>query len=170
MQPFPPTIILRHRRENLKKCSLRGLETREDIDFYTYPWKVPQPDLSNYIVLSLNAPPLTKKDAEKGIFLIDGTWRYATKMFESLEPPFETRSLPPEFRTAYPRRQDDCIDPDRGLASIEALYLTYSILERGVEGLLNHYRWGDEFINVNSLPKSECAREVLTSQDGFLRN
>lgn len=160
MLSFPPTIILRHRRENLKKCSLRGLEDREDMLFYAYPWKVPQPNLSNYIVLTLDAPPLSKEDQNKGIFLIDGTWRYAQKMFHSLKGPFEMRSLPPNLRTAYPRRQEDCDDPARGLASIEALYMAYHLLDRDKEGILDRYRWKEEFISVNSLPTHEFAREV----------
>ena len=145
MLAFPPTLILRHRKENLKKCSLRGLEKRPDIFFFTYPWKVVQPDLTHYVVLALDAPLLTQKDAHKGIFLIDGTWRYAEKMLQSLKPPFEVRSLPSSAQTAYPRRQDDA----RGLASIEALYLSYMILGRNPEGLLDHYRWKEEFLEMH---------------------
>lgn len=142
MKEFPPTIILRHRKENLKKCSLKGIESRTDMIFYTYPWKVPQPCLANYIVLALEAPPLTREDADKGIFLIDGTWRYAEKMLQTLKGPFQRRSLPLKS-TAYPRRQDDA----RGLASIEALYLAYLILDRDSKGLLDHYLWKDRFLS-----------------------
>ena len=71
---FLPTYIMRHRKENLKKCSLRGLEGRDDCVFFTYPTAV-LPDLSSYVVLAMNAPPLTAADAEYGLFLIDGTWR-----------------------------------------------------------------------------------------------
>ena len=59
MQSFPPTVIIRHRLENLKKCSLRGLENRTDFIFLTYPYYT-LPDLQSYIVLTLDAPPLTK--------------------------------------------------------------------------------------------------------------
>lgn len=147
MMLFPPTIILRHNRENLKKCSLRGLESREDMIFYTYPLKRALPDLSNYVVLTLDAPPLTKEDAHLGIFLIDGTWRYAEKMFKGLKQPFEMRSLQSGAKTAYPRRQEDCSDPTRGLASCEALYLAYDILGRDTTGLLDHYHWKEAFLN-----------------------
>lgn len=151
MTAFLPTIILRHRRENLKKCSLRGLETRADMHFYNYPLKRDLPDLSNYVVLALDAPLLSEEDADKGILLIDGTWRYAEKMFQALPAPFEVRSLP-AAKTAYPRRQDDCSDPTRGLASCEALYLTYVILGRNPEGLLDHYHWKDDFLFGMSNP------------------
>lgn len=150
MHLFPPTIIFRHRRENLKKCSLKGLETREDILFYTYP-KDPLPPLQGYILLKLDAPPLTKDDANKGLLLLDGTWRLAQAMESSIQSiSIEARSLP-LFKTAYPRRQTGCLDPQSGLASIEALFIAYHILQRPKKGLLDSYYWKDAFLLLNEL-------------------
>lgn len=150
MQTFPTTYILRHRRENLKKCSLRGLEGREDIRFFTYPTAV-LPDLSSYLLLAIDGPPLTAADADRGLFLLDATWRYAEKMRQFVEKDvvMETRSLPQGIRTAYPRRQEDCPDPEAGLASIEALYVAYHILGRDTSGLLDHYHWKEQFLKAN---------------------
>jgi len=150
MQSFPPTFILRHRRENLKKCSLRGLEKRNDCKFFTYPTSA-LPDLSNYILLALDAPPLQRSDSDKGIFLVDATWRYAAKMlhFVDSKQQIERRSIPFGFLTAYPRRQDDCPNPEQGLASVEALYIAYRILGRDVEGLLDGYHWKEDFLEKN---------------------
>ncbi len=150
MKEFPPTIILRHRKENLKKCSLRGLETREEMQFFTYP-KDRLPDLTGYILLTLDGPPLTSQDASFGLFLIDGTWRHAQTMFRQLPTPhsFECRSIPSEHMTAYPRSQKDCSDPHRGLASIEALYIAYRLLDRPVSGLLDGYYWKNAFLEKN---------------------
>ena len=147
MFTFPPTIILRHRRENLKKCSLRGLETREDMRFYTYPIDI-LPDLSGYCLLTLDAPPLTIADKHLGLFLIDGTWRYAERMERQLPEPyrFVRRSIPPGTLTAYPRRQEDCPEPTLGLASVEALYIAYCILGRKPDGLLDNYHWKENFL------------------------
>ena len=155
---FPPTIILRHRRENLKKCSLRGLEARSDCLFFTYP-KDELPVLSHYFLLTLDAPHLSETDGEMGIFLIDGTWRYAELMERQLQKPhlFKRRSLPTGFQTAYPRRQDDCPEPSRGLASVEALFLCYAILGRSTEGLLDHFHWKDEFLKKNARHLEEHA-------------
>lgn len=152
MNLFYKTIILRHSRENLKKCSLRGLEQRPDMLFFTYPHAV-LPDLSNYFLLSMDAPVLTQADSELGIFLIDGTWRYAERMERQLPIPhrFQRRSLPGKFRTAYPRRQEDCPDPTQGLASIEALFLAYDLLGRDTTGLLDNYHWKEKFLENNSL-------------------
>lgn len=140
---FPPTLILRHRKENLKKCSLRGLETRSDCRFFIYP-KDTLPDLSNYLLLKPNAPILTPADKNLGIFLIDGTWRYAATMFSQLPLPhsFVCRSLP-NIPTAYPRRQDE----PEGLASVEALYIAYLLLGRNPAGLLDHYHWKERFLS-----------------------
>ncbi len=151
MPSFPPTLILRHRRENLKKCSLKGLESRPDCQFYTYP-KDPLPNLAGYLLLTLDAPPLTREDAASGLFLIDGTWRHAQTMFAQFKAPysFELRSLPSHLQTAYPRRQDDCVDPERGLASVEALFAAYHILGRPTDGLLEHYYWKDLFLSKNN--------------------
>lgn len=149
MFDFLPTIILRHRKENLKKCSLRGLESRTDIQFLTYP-QADYPDLSSYVALSFDAPPLTLDDADSGLFLIDGTWKYAEVI--SRQVPYCTpRSLPKEIRTAYPRKQTDCIDPEgRGLASVEALYIAYMIMGRDPAGLLDHYYWEESFHQNNT--------------------
>ena len=157
MLQFPPTLILRHRKENLKKCSLRGLETREDFKFFTYP-KDFLPPLDNYILLTLGAPPLSEKDSAFGLFLIDATWRYAGIMLNNIPSLIMhkclQRSLPADLRTAYPRQQNDCPDPEAGLASIEALYAAFIILGRKTDDLLDNYYWKEQFLQKNSLFKN----------------
>lgn len=144
------TVILRHRRENLKKCSLRGLETRSDLAFYTYPVDT-LPDYSHFLLLKVGAPPLTIADRERGLFLIDGTWRLAQIMEKQLPWKMEARSLPPGYRTAYPRRQTDCPDPESGLSSLEALYIAHLLLQRSTENLLDTYHWKNLFLQMNDL-------------------
>jgi pre-rRNA-processing protein TSR3 len=155
-----PTIIIRHPRENLKKCSLRGLEDRPDFLFFK-PRSI-LPDLSSYIYLQVGAKPLSQEDAQFGLLLLDATWRLAksmeTQLFEQTQMQgitLHARSLPPHHRTAYPRRQTDCPDPHAGLASIEALYLAYQILGRSTDGLLDHYHWKNDFLKrcANDLHK-----------------
>ncbi len=149
---FLPTLILRHRKENLKKCSLRGLESRDDFRFIPFPCKE-WPDLTGYCLLTLNAPPLSMADKDLSLFLVDGTWRYAEKMVQSIPKPntLVHRSLPSHFRTAYPRYQTGCPEPDCGLASIEALYLAFLLTGRSTEGLLDGYHWRDDFILKNNI-------------------
>jgi pre-rRNA-processing protein TSR3 len=147
MQSFPPTLIWRHKKENLKKCSLRGLEGRNDFKFYSFP-NEPLPDLSGYIVLDINAPSLTSADTQHGLLVLDATWRYAEKMQKAVDklPHPVRRSIPANYRTAYPRRQDDCPDPGRGLASIEAIYIAYHVLGRNTDCLLDNYYWKEAFL------------------------
>ncbi len=142
------TIILRHRRENLRKCSLTGLEHRLDLAFYTYPIDK-LPDLTGYIVLKVGAPPLSKEDIGKGILLIDGTWVLAQRMARQLPLGLIERSLPPGYRTAYPRRQTGCPSEGEGLSSIEALYLAHKLLNLSTEGLLDRYHWKEKFLAAN---------------------
>jgi len=142
------TIILRHRRENLRKCSLSGLESRSDLIFYTYPIDK-LPDLTGYLVLKVGAPPLTAEDCGKGLLLIDGTWALAQKMAKQLPPNLEERSLPAGYKTAYPRKQTGCPNKEEGLSSIEALYLAHKLLNLSTEGLLESYYWKEKFLSSN---------------------
>ena len=150
------TMIIRHKKENLKKCSLKGLEKREDISFFTYPLSSYSKnffslDLSNYILLEMSAKELTKEDQNKGLLLIDSTWKYVDKILKILPLNIEKRSLPQNYITAYPRKQTLCSDPIRGLASIEALYLAYLITNRDTKNLLDNYYWKENFLKINSL-------------------
>lgn len=152
MQIFFPTIVLRHRKENLKKCSLSGLEERSDFAFLTYPLDLDSfPNLSSYVVLDLSGAELTKEDGNHGLFLIDATWRYAKKIRDNIALPSKAllRSIPSSFRTAYPRKQEDCSDQERGLASIEAVYIAYRIMGKDVKGLLEGYYWKEKFLEKN---------------------
>ena len=160
MSAFPPTTILRHTRENLKKCSLRGLEGRPDLAFFTYPLKRPLPPLEGYVLLSLEGSLLTTEDRKRGLLFLDGTWRYAAAM-ERNTPGLETlprRRLPAGCTTAYPRIQTGCADPTAGLATVEALYIAHVLLERDVEGLLDHYHWRLPFLEKNrhALQRMAC--------------
>lgn len=148
MHDFLPTIILRHRKENLRKCSLTGLESQKEFSFFTYPKKIP-PVLEGYCLLTLDAPPLSCDDAHFGLYLIDATWRYAAKMEKTVPPDLPRRSLPSDWRTAYPRRQLDCVDHTRGLASIEALYIAFLITGRKYINLLDRYPFREEFLSIN---------------------
>ncbi len=144
------TAIIRHRRENLKKCSLTGLEKKEGLFFYTYPVDA-LPDFQGFLLLKIGAPPLSKADAGRDLLLIDGTWRLAQVIEKQIPRSLETRSLPSFFRTAYPRKQTHCPDPSSGLSSVEALYLAHRILGRPHSDLLDRYHWKSRFLELNPL-------------------
>lgn len=146
----PITIIVRHPRENPRKCSVIPLQGREDIRFLPYPTIEPVA-LDGYIRLAADGPELSSADRQYGILLLDGSWRASNKMvthFEAVPP----RSLH-GWKTAYPRVSRFGTDPDNGLASVEALYIAYHILGRRVDGLLDHYHWGAQFLELNGFAK-----------------
>jgi pre-rRNA-processing protein TSR3 len=145
---FPPTVIVRHPRENPRKCSVLPLRGRSGLVFLAYPVRE-RPDLTGYVRLAADGPELSAADAGAGVLLLDGSWRRAgamTRDFAEVPP----RSLH-GWRTAYPRVSKLGTDPDNGLASVEALFIAHHILGRSTEGLLEHYRWTEEFLRLNGL-------------------
>ena len=146
MVVHPITIIVRHPRENPKKCSVLPLIDRADIQIFTYP---PEslPSLGTYVRLAADGPELSSADRACGILLLDGSWRSASRMIRDFEhvPP---RSLH-GWKTAYPRVSKHGTDPGNGLASVEALYVAYHLLGRLTDGLLDHYHWRAEFLKLN---------------------
>ncbi len=147
---YPPTIIVRNARENPKKCSVLPLRHRPDLVFLGYPVSR-KPCLDGYVRLSAEGKELSRDDADCGLLLLDGSWRWAGVMErEFLDVP--PRSLH-GYQTAYPRRSKKGTDPDNGLASVEALFVAYHLLGRPTAGLLSHYRWADEFLRINKLVK-----------------
>lgn len=145
-----PTLILRHRKENLKKCSLRGLESRPDFHFVTYPCDL-FPSLKGYCLLTIDAPILSQEDRDLSLFLIDGTWRYAQHIKQAIDRHSQCikRQIPAHFRTAYPRYQTGCPLPLQGLASVEALYIAFYLTGRSCAGLLDNYFWKEQFLAIN---------------------
>lgn len=149
---FPPTVVVRSPRENPRKCSILPLRGRADLIFLEYPAAL-LPCLEGYVRLSAEGPPLSSADAECGLLLLDASWRRAaamTRHFEHIPP----RSLS-GWRTAYPRVSKRGTDPENGLASVEALYAAYHILGRPTDGVLDHYRWAEEFLRCNGPSERE---------------
>ncbi len=145
---YLPTVIVRHTRENPRKCSVFPLRGRPDVIFLNYPVSR-RPALEGYVRLAAEGPALSAADAAGGLLLLDGSWRWAAAMTRDFAdvPP---RSLS-GWRTAYPRTSKLGTDPDNGLASVEALVVAYHLLGRPRDGLLDHYRWAAEFLAVNGL-------------------
>lgn len=141
-----PTIIVRDPHESTRKCSIWPLRGLPGLIFLRYPL-TERPSMENYIRLAAEGPELTSDDAGKGILLLDASWRWADKMTrEFLDVP--PRSLN-GYKTAYPRVSKLGTDPDNGLASVEALFLAHHLLGRSTIGLLDHFRWREDFLKAN---------------------
>lgn len=138
------TVILRHPKERLSKCSLQPLVGREDIEFIKANIKKPF-DSTGYILLTVNAPVLSSDD-EGPLLLLDSTWRLLSFMEKCITGTPIRRSLPPTIKTAFPRMSKVFQDPAQGLASIEALYVAKKILGAADVSLLESYYWKETFL------------------------
>ena len=58
--------------------------------------------------------------------------------------------IPDGFQTSYLRRNKRNLDPDNGLATIEALFIAAAFLGEWDESLLREYAMGAEFLRVNA--------------------
>ena len=144
--PISVLIIVR-RGEDRGQCTIQPLRGTQGIDFLRYPLRR-KPDLSRYLLLAPDATPLTSTDADRPLLLLDANWRHAVKMRKAIEP-VEARSIPPGWRTAYPRSSKIHADPDTGLATVEALFAATCVLGCREDSLLRHYPWRDAFLALN---------------------
>lgn len=144
------TTIIRHPKERRSKCSLTPLEGREGLRFLKAreDWHF---DASGYTVLALDAPVLTREDADRPLLLLDSTWRLLPQLQSCLVGEPVARTLP-AVATAYPRVSKIAEDPFGGLASVEALYFARLLLGDRDDSLLNDYYWKSEFLkNLHGL-------------------
>ena len=145
---MPPSILIVVRRgEDPAKCTVRPLRGTPGLDFLPYPLRR-KPDLDRHLLLAPDAPPLSPADADRPLLLLDASWRHAAKMRKAVEP-IAARSIPPGWRTAYPRRSKTHDDPETGLATVEALYAALCALGRRDDALLRFYPWRDAFLDLN---------------------
>lgn len=145
----PPTIIVVHPKEKRSKCSVEPLRGREGFVFWKWPKRGAEP-LDGYVRLGIGGPELSPADADRGLLVLDATWTLAGKM----EPDFAdvpVRGLPSHWKTAYPRVSKLTDDPIAGLATIEAIYAAYVAMGRDTTGLLDEYRWAEEFLRINGI-------------------
>jgi len=146
MSDFPPTIVIIHPKERRKKCTVQQLRGRADFEFHKYPMSRPS-NIENYVRLGFGGETISQSDAESGLLVLDGTWRFTATMEQEFSD-VPIRSLP-TWKTAYPRVSKLFDDPRDGLATIEAIYIAYRLLGRDTAGLLDHYHWAGEFLSLN---------------------
>ena len=144
---FPPTRIVVHPKERPSKCTVEPLRGKPGFLFRQFPLR--HESLEGYVLLGLDGPLLNRDDADRGLLVLDGTWRLVRQMQQDYRH-VPVRSLP-ACKTAYPRVSKTFPDPPEGLATIEAIYVAYRILGRSTDGLLDGYRWADEFLRRNPM-------------------
>ena len=146
-QMLPGILIVVRRGEDPAQCSVRPLRGTPGLDFLPYPLRH-RPDLSQHLLLAPDAPPLAPADAGRPLLLRDASWRHAAAMRKAVEP-VAARSIPPGWRTAYPRRSKIHHDPEAGLATVEALYAALCTLGCREDSLLRFYPWRAAFLDLN---------------------
>ncbi len=147
-----------HPRENRAKCSVEPLRGQSQFEFWTFPKCGPQP-LDGYVRLGIGGSLLTASDRATGLLLLDGTWRLAERMEKNFSS-LPIRSLLP-WQTAYPRVSKVYADPSAGLATIEALVAAHLQMGLDTTGLLDSYRWKDEFLSRNEALITQCGTQGL---------
>ena len=139
------TTVIRHWKERIAKCSLRFLHDRPEMTFVRA-----QPgfsfDATGFLLLAVEAPPLSPADAGRPLLLLDSTWRWLPQLRAGVHGTPLARSIPGAIATAYPRTSKVFEDPAAGLASIEALYLARALLGDRDETLLDGYHWKQPFL------------------------
>jgi pre-rRNA-processing protein TSR3 len=168
----PFIVALRHVKEKRSKCSLVGVEALPGTFFrrakpgFSY-------DGTGHVLLNPDAPEISPSDAflttdEEGILtpsgraqlvlrdasgralrpvlLLDSVWRLLPSMRAKVTGTPVERSLPGWVSTAYPRISKMTDDPERGLATVEALYAALALMGFEDGAILNGYRWKDEFL------------------------
>jgi len=154
----PTTIMVVHRAEKRSKCSVEPLRKTGGFIFWRYPKRGTE-SLEGYVRLGLGGPQLSIEDRDRGLLLLDGSWRWAAKM-EKAYTDIPVRSLGP-WQTAYPRQSRVFADPAEGLATIEALYAALCQMGRRADDLFVSYHWGSLFLERNrerieSFSRTEC--------------
>lgn len=144
MSPVPTTVI-RHPKERIAKCSLRFLHGRPEMTFLRGKPGM-QFDATGFVLLAVDAPPLSRADAAHPLLLLDSTWRWLPRLRACVTGAPIPRSIPAGVATAYPRASKFHDDPAQGLASVEALYLARALLGDTDATLLEGYHWRDEFL------------------------
>ena len=141
------TTVIRHPKERISKCSLRFLHDRSEMTFLRGKPEL-RFDATGFLLLAVDAPPLSIDDAGKPLLLLDSTWRWLAQLQDCVVGEPVRRSIPGGLRTAYPRVSKVFDDPAGGLASIEALYVARKVLGDDDPALLDGYHWKEDFLQI----------------------
>lgn len=140
-------LILRDPRESVKKCSLTPLRGMSGVRFVSYD-RDRRLDAGGKVLLHPEGEVIGERDRGMPLIVVDCAWRRVDRLIATVDGEWVRRRLPP-LVTAYPRRSRVFADPERGLASVEALYAALVLMGEVRLELLAGYRWGGEFLRLN---------------------
>ncbi len=143
-------LLVRLNKESPRKCSLTPLHDSERPGFQWHRVGLGDTvDVGEVTLLHPDGDLLTGDDSQRPLLLVDSSWRDLPRVLRGLRGRLHRRSLPPELRTAYPRKSSLFADPESGLASIEALHAALILLGRRDDSVLNGYHWREKWLDLN---------------------
>lgn len=134
------------------------LAYRQDFEIVRFPRGQPLPPLTGDLLLhhegesleTLAPKILGERRANLKMSSIDSVWKRLPMILQWIEKPWPTLArIPDGFVTAYPRRNKQNLDPEGGLATIEALFIAAAFLGHWDESLLKEYHFGPTFLTDN---------------------
>lgn len=143
--------ILMDARENPRKCSILPLKDREDFHIRYFHGGKPIAAFQSQLLLHVDGEDLSEWKGEvESLGLIDCNWKKVEPAMQLLAKPLPRLvKIPNSFVTAYPRRNKQGLDPEEGLATIEALFIAAAFLGIWDETLFEKYYFKDEFLKRN---------------------
>ena len=146
-------LIVRDPREPTKKCSLTPLRGMDGVHFISLRGGR-RVDAGRRIWLHPDGAELSLADRGNDLLLIDCAWRKLPALAKAIDGELLPRRLP-KLVTAYPRRSKVAVDPEDGLASVEALYAAVALLDGPRPEFLAKYHWAADFLAANpDLPRA----------------
>lgn len=146
------------RTESPKKCSILPLEYRSDFRIVRFDRRRAIVPLTGNLLLHPEGIPLDPALADgfggaDSIVLsaVDCNWKRLENVLGRIGGPQPPRvRIPDGFQTAYLRRNKQNLDPESGLATIEALFIASAFLGVWDESLLKEYPMAAEFLRRNA--------------------
>lgn len=154
-------LIIQDFKENRRKCTAVPLADLPGFEFSRTAR--PQPgerpiQVPGGIWLDVDAPVLSRRDSGRlgagdRVIVLDASWArvspLAGRLVAGPGATLERRSLPSDLATAYPRRSKIGRDPERGLATVEAVFAVTVVLGAPRPEVLDAYRWAGAFLDRN---------------------
>lgn len=146
--------ILVDKLENPRKCTIQPLRGRADFTFRYFSGNNAIEPFKAACLLHIDGECLSKipRGSLPSLSLIDCTWKKVPGVLQRLQKPLPRLvRMPDGFVTAYARKNKQGLDPDGGLATIEALFIAAAFMGTWDPTLLDTYYFKNEFLELNDL-------------------
>lgn len=139
--------------ETPNKCTILPLEGHPALTIVRFLRGTPLAPLTGDVFLHPDGRPLDELAKElqpRRLSLVDSLWKRLDAIVQHIQPPYPTKArIPDGFVTAYPRRNKKNLDPEGGLATIEALFIAAAFFGTWDETLLAKYHFAAPFLADN---------------------